>query len=72
MNIKREMIHNAFRWREEKRKQAEEELLIHSLELFILIITICQINYIYKEFFYYNYKYDQTSKNINNTIIQDA
>jgi hypothetical protein len=50
---KRDRMNAAFKWREDKKKQSDEELLIHALGLFILIITISQINYIYNN---YNYK----------------
>ena len=50
---KRDRMNAAFKWREDKRRQSDEELLIHALGLFILIITLCQINYIYNN---YNYK----------------
>jgi hypothetical protein len=51
---KRDRINAAFKWREDKRKQSNDELLTHALGLFILIITLCQINYIYNN--YNNYK----------------
>jgi hypothetical protein len=47
---KRDRMNAAFKWREDKKKQSNEELLTYALGLFILIITLCQINYIY-----YNY-----------------
>lgn len=54
---KRDRMNAAFKWREDKRRQSDEELLIHALGVFILIITICQINYIYNNY-KYNYKYN--------------
>jgi hypothetical protein len=47
---KRDRMNAAFKWREDKKMQHNEELLAHALELFILIIILCQINYIYNNY----------------------
>ena len=48
--IKRDMIKNAFKWREDIKRKSDEEFFAQILLVFMLIITLNHIYYIYNNF----------------------
>ncbi len=58
---KYEMIQQAYKWREQKKQQSNEELFKNIYYVFFSILAINHIVFIYKNYNYINYSY-----NINN------
>ncbi len=58
---KYEMIQQAYRWREIKRQESNNELYKQMYNVFFLILTFSNLSFMYK-----NYNYINTPYNINN------
>jgi hypothetical protein len=47
---KRDMIKKAFKWREDKKKQSDDEFYAKTLLVFMFIISLSHLLYIYNNF----------------------